>query len=435
MLLRFVVFFSVLLLILASCNLFVHRRAAATLGLKRRGRRILGAILVSGLLALMGGRALARVLPNGLAELIGSYGSAIQLAVIISTVLLIPERLFAAVAHAVSKWRQSRATSSKPTSVPTMSRQAEAPPEITDASPTPTPSNEPTPGDESNSSGEPLTLGRRALLSRAAAGSALALGTSSAMYGALFGRHDYVIEEVPVKLAGLPRALDGFTIVQLSDIHIGLFVSEREMRSAVELVARAKPDRIVLTGDLIDHDIGYAPMLGHLVRQLSAIAPVAAVPGNHDYYAGLRQTLATIREAGADVLVNRGIVLGDDSAKFALLGVDDLWGRRHSLRRGPNIERAIATVPGDLPRVLLCHNPAYFAEAAKHVDLQLSGHTHGGQVNLGIQPAKLVLPYGYVEGHYRRDGGQLWVNRGFGTAGPPARVGAAPEVTRIVLTS
>jgi predicted MPP superfamily phosphohydrolase len=90
-------------------------------------------------------------------------------------------------------------------------------------------------------------------------------------------------------------------------------------------------------------------------------------------------------------------------------------------------------VPGDLPRVLLCHNPEFFPQAQGKVALQLSGHTHGGQVQLGIRPADLVLPY--VEGLYDEGGSRLYVNRGFGTAGPPARVGAPPEVTLVVLTA
>jgi len=118
-----------------------------------------------------------------------------------------------------------------------------------------------------------------------------------------------------------------------------------------------------------------------------------------------------------------------------MLGVDDLWTRRFEMGAGPDLARATDMVPNDLPRVLLCHNPAFFPEASAQVDLQLSGHTHGGQVNLLLRPADYVLPFGYVAGTYTRDSGTLYVNRGFGTAGPPARVGAPPEVTRLVITS
>jgi hypothetical protein len=125
-----------------------------------------------------------------------------------------------------------------------------------------------------------------------------------------------------------------------------------------------------------------------------------------------------------------------------LLGVDDVWGRRFSL--GPDLNAALASLPTlagsaaaarSLPRVLLCHNPSFFEESAPRVGLQLSGHTHGGQINLVVRPADWLLKNGWVAGLYHERGSQLYVNRGFGTAGPPARIGAPPEVTRIVLTT
>jgi hypothetical protein len=276
---------------------------------------------------------------------------------------------------------------------------------------------------------------RRTLLGQAAAGSALALGASTGGYAALFGRHDYVIEEVPVVLPNLPRTLDGYTIVQLSDVHLGTFVGEREIAAMIELVRSARPDLVVLTGDLVDHDLRFVPLLGEMARRLGEIAPVAAIAGNHDYYTGIDATLGTLRRAGADVLVNEARLIGDRGGEIALVGVDDVWARRMG-KPGPNIADAVMRLPDRaVPRVLLCHNPSYFPTAAPHVDLQLSGHTHGGQVNVGVRPADLVLPFGYVAGRYQRDGAQLWVNRGFGTAGPPARIGAPPEVTKIVLAS
>jgi len=276
---------------------------------------------------------------------------------------------------------------------------------------------------------------RRVFLERAATGGALLLGGGSAAYGALFGRRDFRIETVPVRIAGLPRALDGFTVVQISDIHFGLYVRDDEIRIAAELIRRANPDLIVLTGDLVDHDAACAPFLGRLIRRLEGAARhgIAAIPGNHDYYTGVEVVLDTARRAGASVLVNEGRVVGDAGGAFALLGVDDVWMRREG--GGPDLARAIATVPRDLPRVLLCHNPAFFPEAADHVALQLSGHTHGGQINLSHAVTGLVLPHGYVAGLYPRGDAQLYVNRGFGTAGPPSRIFSPPEITRVVLVA
>ena len=116
-----------------------------------------------------------------------------------------------------------------------------------------------------------------------------------------------------------------------------------------------------------------------------------------------------------------------------------VWARRFAWRTkarpvGPNLDEALRHAPLNLPRVLLCHNPALFPAVADRIDLQLSGHTHGGQVNLGVRPADLLLRHGYIAGRYQRGNAQIYVNRGFGTAGPPARIGAAPEVTKLVLT-
>jgi predicted MPP superfamily phosphohydrolase len=281
-------------------------------------------------------------------------------------------------------------------------------------------------------------------LAQATAGSAFLIGSSSSLYGALKGRYDYSVEEVVVKIPGLPRALDGFSIAQLSDVHVGVFVGDAELAIAEALLKKAKPDLIVLTGDLLDNDARLAGQLGRFIRRLPALARegVVAISGNHDYFAGIEEMANAVTAAGARMLRNDALVIGDAAAGFALLGVEDVWARREG--GGPDLERALRALPRlggriapslDLPRVLLCHNPSFFEEAAGRVALQLSGHTHGGQVNLGIRPADYILPGGWVAGRYDLHGSALYVNRGFGTVGPPARVGAPPEVTRIILTS
>jgi len=261
-------------------------------------------------------------------------------------------------------------------------------------------------------------------------------GTSS-IYGALIGRSDYHIEELVAPIPGLGRALDGYTLAQLSDIHIGLYVGEVELEAAFDRIQRIRPDLIVLTGDLIDYDVRYADLLGRFARRLGEVARdgVVAIPGNHDYYAGIDPIFAALRSAGARVLCNDGLVIGGERTGFSLLGIDDVYASMSGKGRGPDLEQALRNVPADLPRVLLSHNPVTFDDAIDKVALQLSGHTHGGQINLGIRPADYLLRHGYVAGPYRKSGSLLYVNRGFGTVGPPARIGAPPEVTRIVLSS
>ena len=272
---------------------------------------------------------------------------------------------------------------------------------------------------EEEATSQPSTLSRREVL---VSGAAVIAGPTTSTYASLLGRHDYEVEEVEMRLPGWPRALDGYTIVQISDIHIGTFVGDWELRSAVDLIRQAQGDLVVMTGDLLDHDASYAPRLGQLVEELVPLARdgVAACVGNHDYYAGVEEVKDALHRGGARILQNKGVVLGDSGGSFALLGVDDLWAQGRGA--GPDLDAALRDVPPDLARVLLCHQPEFFHDNAGHVQLQLSGHTHGGQVSLGYNPAYAVLPHGYIRGEYEKDGGQLYVNRGFGTAGPPARL-------------
>lgn len=406
---RFVLFFGLLVILLGVASWYVHRRTSQVFRLGRRGKWVFGGMLASGLVATLAGRLWGSELGPGAAEALAVVGSTVLLAVIISVAGLLIVDLVKGLgvlsrrAHGLVRRRHGSGE------------------EAATAEPVPPPSG----------------LLRREFIGQGANGAALVLGFGTSTYGSLFGRHDYQIEEVPVPIAGLPSTLDGFTIVQLSDIHFGTFVGEPELRAAVELVKKAGPDMVVMTGDLLDHDLDYAPMLGELVRRLEPLAAhgVVAIPGNHDYYAGIEGVLSTLRDAGATLLKNSGRVVGDRGGAFAMLGVDDVWTRRNGFAGGPDLDRALAMVPGDLPRILLCHNPVFFPEAADRVQLQLSGHTHGGQVNVAVRLADHVLPYGYVAGMYERGEGRLYVNRGFGTAGPPARIGAPPEVTKLVLVS
>jgi hypothetical protein len=252
-------------------------------------------------------------------------------------------------------------------------------------------------------------------------------------WGIVRGRHAFELSEVPVRIEGLPRVLDGYTIVQVSDIHAGDYVRERELDEGFSLVRAARPDLIVVTGDVVDFDADRAPLVG---RKLLDIAPrdgVTAVLGNHDYYAGQEDVTAALRATGVDMLIDEGRVIRQaDGGGFALLGVDDKWSTRYG-RWGPRLWRARGMVPPDRARILLSHQPQTVDGWAGQVALQLSGHTHGGQINPGFRPADIFLKY--VSGPYRVDGTMLYVNRGFGTVATPSRVGAPPEVTRFVLVA
>lgn len=409
---RLLLFVLVMVALVGAINLQVFRWARNAFDLARWQRRLLGVVLVLSLLGMVIGRVAGRLWPSSFSGSFIAVVSTIQLAVVISGILLLLADGARLLWGLASRFRSHTETvTPEPSRPPSLARD---------------------------------DVPRRAFLTQAAAGSAFLIGSSSALYGALRGRHDYAIEQVPLKIPGLSPGLSGFTIAQLSDVHIGVYVGDAELAIAEELLRQTKPDLIVLTGDLLDNDARLALQLGRFARRLTSLARygVVAVSGNHDYFAGVGAMADALAAAGARTLRNESLVIGDAAAGFALLGVDDVWARREG--GGPDLARAVRSLPQlggrvaparDLPRVLLCHNPSFFEEAAGQVALQISGHTHGGQVNLGIRPADYLLPGGWVAGRYDSRGSQLYVNRGFGTVGPPARLGAPPEVTRIILTA
>jgi len=356
--------------------------------------------------------------------LVASLFAASMVEVLAVLLAVIPVTLGSELLRAVSRRRASRAVA------PSSPGPARENPETADAPGIPDGLEAP----EAPAAPEPV--GRRVFVERAAgvavfASSGLALG-----WGGIRGRHAFQLEEVVVKVAGWPRVLDGYTLVQISDVHMGAFVGERELDEGFELVRRARPDLLVATGDLVDFR---AELVGPLARRMAGVGArdgAAAIVGNHDHYAGAEEVVERLRAARVTVLCNEGQVLrADDGGGFALLGLDDLHARRNPQPGfpGPDLSRAIAGVPRDLPRILLAHQPSFFTESAGRVSLQLSGHTHGGQINPGFRPADLFMRY--VSGRYEKSGSTLWVNRGFGVAGAPSRVGAPPEVTRVVIVA
>jgi predicted MPP superfamily phosphohydrolase len=424
----FIMFFCVLLVVLGGLNVQFFRWAKKLFRLRPASGRLLKAVQWASVAGMILGRVADRIWLEPPVRLLLAVSSTIQLTVIISAILLLVLDLGLLVVRLLSRQR-SAVTS--PSLAAVGSAQVESMSAVVG-------------GGQVPAAAITSELPRRAFIAQAAAGSAFLIGSSSSLYGALSGRHDYSIEEVPLKIPGLKRQLDGFSIVQLSDVHIGVFVGDAELATAESLVRQAKPDLVVLTGDLLDNDARLAHRLARFVRRLEPLAKygVVAITGNHDFYAGIGAYESAIRGGGGRLLRNQAEIIGDADAGFALLGVDDVWARRQG--GGPDLERAVRGLPRlngklapaqDLPRILLCHNPSYFKQAAGRVAAQLSGHTHGGQVNVGIRPADYLLPGGWVAGEYQLNGSQLYVNRGFGVVGPPARVGAAPEVTRIVLSA
>jgi predicted MPP superfamily phosphohydrolase len=282
---------------------------------------------------------------------------------------------------------------------------------------------------------------RRLLVARAVAGGALLVAGVSTVASIRSATGPAEIEEVPVKLARLPPALSGFTLAQISDLHIGPTIREREVRRMVEQVNALRPDAVAITGDLVD---GSTDELGAIVVELGHLQArhgVYFVTGNHEYYSGAESWMTFLTSLGIRVLRNERVALGDGTprgATFDLAGVPD-WSAGHgSGQEGLDLPRALAGRDPERSLVLLAHQPRDFGPTFRQgVELQLSGHTHGGQLFPWSLAVRAAFPY--VKGLHRheQDGvsGQVYVSRGTGYWGPPMRLGSSPEITKLVLTA
>lgn len=289
------------------------------------------------------------------------------------------------------------------------------------------------PGEPDPAPAPPVDPSRRLFLSRATAAGALAVGGGITAFGSYRAFTPPAVSEVPILLPGLSKALDGFTIVQLSDIHIGAIIQERFLDQLVQTANAAKPDLVAITGDLVD---GHPDSLGGFVarlRNLSSRHGTYFVSGNHDYYSGWETWAPLLPGAGMTVLRNRFVTIGDAGGSFDLIGVDD-WGSRWG-HGGYDLEQATAGREPDRPSVLLAHQPnGLEGVAAKRIGLQLSGHTHGGQMFPGNLIGEVIWGRRNA-GLSKLDGTQLYTSRGCGFVGPPVRVGAPPEVVKLVLVA
>jgi predicted MPP superfamily phosphohydrolase len=284
----------------------------------------------------------------------------------------------------------------------------------------------------------PADPARRQFVARAVAGGAVLVAGTAGLVSWRSATGPAVIEEVAIKLPRFPASLSGFTIAQISDLHVGPTIREKEVRRVVEQTNALRPDLIAITGDLMD---GTPQELGHIMAELSKLEArhgVVFVTGNHEYYSGVDAWLELLPRLGIRPLRNEQLLIGGEGGRFTLAGVDDWSAAQFGRGHGMDLEKAVAGRDPATALVLLSHQPRDFLSAVRAgVDLQLSGHTHGGQLfpfNLAV---RATVPW--VKGLHREtvDGqtGQIYVSRGTGYWGPPMRLGSPPEISKLVLTS
>jgi predicted MPP superfamily phosphohydrolase len=240
-----------------------------------------------------------------------------------------------------------------------------------------------------------------------------------------------VVERVQIPIRNLSPALEGFTIVQLSDIHLEPYTKADLIRQAVEIANSLQPGLVVLTGDYVWRKLEAIFDLTPILARLNAQHGVFSIMGNHDIWTDVNVVRTAFQEQGLPVLENQGVPLTVNRAPLYLAGLDDGWSGQ------PDLEAALDGAPAGAPVVLLLHEPD-LADAVSldgRVSLQLAGHSHGGQIRFpGI--GALVLPYlgrKYDLGLYRVNEMWLYTNRGIGATTEPVRYNCPPEITQITL--
>ena len=266
---------------------------------------------------------------------------------------------------------------------------------------------------------------------------------AAAAYGGFYERQHLQFKRVDVSLARLPERLAGFTIAHLSDLHYHPRFSADVIRDAIRRVSESSPDLVVFTGDFVTcpyfKEAGFNPITesepcAELISTLAAHFTTVAVLGNHDHCKDAANVAASFSTRGIPILRNEALPLERDSARIWVAGLEDV------LESKPNLELALKNTPQGEPVVVLVHEPDYadiVVRSARNfpVDLQLSGHSHGGQVRVpGLGP--IVLPYGarkYPYGLRQVGPMMLYTNPGLGTIRLPIRIDCPPEVTFITL--
>jgi len=276
---------------------------------------------------------------------------------------------------------------------------------------------------------------RRSFLKLTGAVTFATLGTLTA-YSLLGNEADSpVVEYVQIPISNLPSALDGFRIVQISDIHHNRypFTTLELVNNAVQIAKELSPDLIVITGDFVWHEVEPIFELLPALAHLNAKYGIYLGLGNHDYWTNVKVVTHAIDQERLPLLVNQGVPISVGKSTLYLASLDDGWSGK------PDLAGAMADWSENAITVLLMHEPDLAPRYAvdKRIHLQLSGHSHGGQVRLPSY-GPLILPYlawEYPMGLYNVNGMWLYTNRGLGTTNVPVRVNCAPEVTELTLVS
>jgi uncharacterized protein len=276
--------------------------------------------------------------------------------------------------------------------------------------------------------------------------SAIALGAApfiAGTYGLFYGRLNLETTYRRIRLRRLPKAFEGFRIVQLSDFHISPFMSAEEIRKYVAIANELHGDLVALTGDFLTYDPGTQAAVVQAVSALKAPFGVLGCLGNHEYMTETEESITRLlAKEQIRILRQERVPIESSGDSLNIIGIDYEQARFSTDHEGHLVDRYMENseklvMPGRV-NILLNHNPNAFDRAAElDIDLMLTGHTHGGQLSLELLHRGLCLSRfvsRYTSGWYEKAGSQLYVNRGIGTISPSIRLGARPEITLFELT-
>ena len=280
-------------------------------------------------------------------------------------------------------------------------------------------------------SGPPRLSPRHRLLFQRRWMAGLAIGVLGIGIFGLQEAKNVQVTRLEIQLQNLPATLDGYTVVQVSDVHYGMLTENGKLAKLVEQVNQLHADLIVITGDLVDEGVSHMEEMTLPLQGLKGRDGVLAVTGNHEYYAGVNRATGIMEKAKIRVLRNERIIF---PGGLQVLGIDDPTGSRRMGEAATDFQGLLGSLDPLQPSIFLYHQPIRFAEAASFgIGLQLSGHTHGGQLFPMRYISQLIYPL--TPGLHRMGRSHLYVNRGAGTWGPPMRLGSPPEITLIRLRS
>ena len=244
---------------------------------------------------------------------------------------------------------------------------------------------------------------------------------------------DYQIVNKELFFEDLPEGLDGLRLVQLSDIHSGMFMTQRQIAEIFDITNSLKPDIVAITGDFVDSSPSEIPAVRNEINRLQTNYGVFGCLGNHDHYASATSVTSALRSQGLMMLNNEAQVLDIHGTRLNMLGIDDAGRPPRDYAR---LDWALQQADSSAFNILLSHRPEQFINASKSgVQLTLSGHTHGGQIGgdvfgLRLYPIEMVHPYS--QGLYHRGDHKMYVNVGVGMVGVPIRL-VRPEITELTL--